>query len=45
MIVGALEELRLSALEARAPERDQLLNFDFGMLEHHLAVYLGPHPS
>jgi hypothetical protein len=45
MIVEALEELQLSASEASAPERDQLLDFDFGRLEHQLAVYLGPHPS
>jgi hypothetical protein len=37
--------LWLGALEARAPKRDQLLDFDFRRLEHQLAVYLGPHPS
>jgi hypothetical protein len=44
-IIRALKELQLSALEARAPERDQLLDFDFERLEHQLAMYLGPHPS
>jgi hypothetical protein len=44
-VVGALEELQLSAPEAHAPKRDQLLNFDFRKLEHQLTVYLGPHPS
>jgi hypothetical protein len=39
-IIEALEELQLNALEAYAPGRDQFLNFDFGMLEHQLAVYL-----
>jgi hypothetical protein len=45
MIIEALEELHLSAPEAHALKRDQLLDFDFGRLEHQLAVYLGPHPS
>jgi hypothetical protein len=45
MIAGALEELRLSALEAGALEHDQLLDFDFKRLEHQLVVYLGPHLS
>jgi hypothetical protein len=45
VIVGALQELQLSAPEARASECDQLLDFDFRELEHQLAVYLGPHPS
>jgi hypothetical protein len=44
-IAGALEELRLSAPKAHTPEHDQPLDFDFGRLEHQLAVYLGPHPS
>jgi hypothetical protein len=44
-IVEALKELQLSALGACALEHDQLLDFDFGRLEHQLAVYLGPHPS
>jgi hypothetical protein len=34
MIIVALEELQLSALEARALEHNQLLDFDFGRLEH-----------
>jgi hypothetical protein len=34
MIVEALGELQLNTLEARAPERDQHLNFNFGRLEH-----------
>jgi hypothetical protein len=45
VIVEALEELQLSALEARAPRRDQILDFDFRRLEHLLTVYLGPHRS
>jgi hypothetical protein len=45
VIVRALKELQLSAPEARAPKHDQLLDFDFGKLEHQLTVYLGPHPS
>jgi hypothetical protein len=44
-IVEALEELQLSALEARAPQCDQILDFDFERLEHLLTVYLGPHRS
>jgi hypothetical protein len=44
-VAGALEELRLGALEAHTSERDQLLDFDFGRLEHQLAIYLGPHQS
>jgi hypothetical protein len=40
MIIEALEELHLSAPEAHALKRDQLLDFDFGRLEHQLAVYL-----
>jgi hypothetical protein len=45
-IVEALEELlQLNAPEDRTPGRDQHLDFDFGRLEHQLAVYLGPHPS
>jgi hypothetical protein len=30
-------------LQLSATERDQLLDFDFGELEHQLAIYLGPH--
>jgi hypothetical protein len=41
-IVEALEELQLSAPEVHAPGRDRLLDFDFGRLEHQLAIYLGP---
>jgi hypothetical protein len=44
-IVEALEELQLSAPEARALEHDQLLDFNFGRLEHQLTMYLGPHLS
>ena len=33
-IVEALEELQLHEPEARAPESDQLLGFDYGRLEH-----------
>jgi hypothetical protein len=40
VIVEALDELQLHALEARAPRGDQLLDFDFGRLEHQLAVFL-----
>jgi hypothetical protein len=32
-IIKALEELQLSALEARASERDQILDFNFRILE------------
>ena len=32
-ITEALEELQLHAPEARAPESDQLLGFDYGRLE------------
>jgi hypothetical protein len=35
----ALEELHLDAPKARAPGCDQLLDFDFGRLEHQLAVF------
>jgi hypothetical protein len=44
-IVEALEELQLHAPEACAPRGDQLVDFDFGRLEHQFAVFLGPHPS
>jgi hypothetical protein len=39
--------LWLGALEARALEREQLLDFDFdfGRLEHQLTIYQGPHLS
>jgi hypothetical protein len=43
--IEALGELRLSAPEACAPERDRALDFDFRKLEHQLAVYLGPRLS
>jgi hypothetical protein len=45
VIIGALEELQLSASEALALECDQLLYFDLGKLKHQLVVYLGPHLS
>jgi hypothetical protein len=44
-IVEALEDLQLSAPKARALKRDQLLDFDFGRLEHQLTVHLESHPS
>jgi hypothetical protein len=44
-IIEADKELQLNAPEACALERDQILDFDFGRLEHHLTMYLGPHPS
>jgi hypothetical protein len=34
VIIEALKELQRSALEVHASERDQLINFDFGRLEH-----------
>jgi hypothetical protein len=45
MIVEALEVLQLNAPEAHVSGRDRPLDFDFGRLEHQLAVYLGPHLS
>jgi hypothetical protein len=33
-MVKALEELQLNAPEAHAPEHNQILDFDFGRLEH-----------
>jgi hypothetical protein len=36
----ALEELQLHALDAHAPGRNQLLDFDFGRLERQLAIFL-----
>jgi hypothetical protein len=42
-IDGALEELQLHAPEARAPGRNQLL--DFGRLERQFAIFLGTHLS
>ena len=44
-IAEALEELQLHAPEARAPRSDQLLDFDYGRLEHQLGVFLGPQLS
>ena len=41
-IAEALEELRQHAPEARVPERDQLLGFDYGRLERQLGAFLGP---
>ena len=40
--VEALKELQLHASEARAPRSDQLLDFDYGRLEHQLDAFLGP---
>jgi hypothetical protein len=45
MIIEALEVLQLNAPEAHVPGHDRPLDFDFGRLEHQLAIYLGPHPS
>ena len=44
-IVKALEELQLYAPEARALGSDQLLDFNYGRLEHQLGAFLGPRPS
>ena len=44
-IVEALEELCLQAPEARTPDSDQLVGFDYGRLEHQLDTFLGPRPS
>ena len=35
-IIEALEELQLHALEARVPESNRLVGFDYGRLEHQL---------
>ena len=45
VITEMLEELRLHAPEAHALESGQLLNFDYGRLEHQLGVFLGPQLS
>ena len=42
MIAEALEELQLHTQEAYAPRSDQLLDFDYGMLERQLGAFLGP---
>ena len=42
LIAEALEELQLHAPEAHAPISDQLLDFDYGRLEHQLGAFLGP---
>jgi hypothetical protein len=42
-IVEALEELHLHALEVRALESDQLLDFDYERMECQLDAFLGPH--
>ena len=44
-ITKALEELRLHAPEAHAPQSGQLLDFNYGMLERQLSAFLGPRPS
>ena len=44
-IAEALEELQLHALEAHAPESDQLLGFDYGRLQCKIGTFLGPQPS
>ena len=44
-IIEALEELWLYVVEALALESGQLLNFNYGRLEHQLGVFLGPQPS
>ena len=41
-IAEVLEELQLHAPEARVPGSDQLLDFDYGRLEHQLGAFLGP---
>ena len=38
-IAEALEELRLHAPEACTPRSDQLLDFDYGRLEHQLGAF------
>ena len=44
-ITKMLEERRLHASEAHAPKSGQLLDFDYGRLEHQLSIFLGPQPS
>ena len=44
-IAEVLEELQLHALKARALGSNQLLDFDYGRLEHQLSAFLGPRPS
>jgi hypothetical protein len=44
-VVKVVEKLQLNPPEARTPERDRLLDFDFMKLEHQLAIYLGPRLS
>ena len=45
MITEMHEELRLHALEARAPGGGQLLDFDYERLQRQLGIFLGPQPS
>ena len=45
MITEVLEELQLHAPKARALRSNQLLDFDYGRLEHQLGAFLGPRPS
>ena len=45
MITEALKGLRLCAPVALTPESGQLLDFDYGRLEHQLGVVLGPQSS
>ena len=42
VIVEVLEELQLHAPEARTPDSDQLLGFNYGRLECQLGSFLGP---
>ena len=44
-ITEVLEELQLQTPEARASRSNQLLDFDYGRLEHQLDAILGPQPS
>ena len=45
MIAEALKELQLHASETRTLGSGQLLDFDYGRLEHQLDAFLGPQPS
>ena len=44
-VTKMLEELRLRASEAHAPESSQLLDFDYRRLERQLGILMGPQPS
>jgi hypothetical protein len=45
IVIEALEELQLRALEARPSGSDRLLDFDYGRMERQLYVFLGPRLS